>query len=302
MQRILPYILVMIRAVIYGSSVLFTSNLLSNTGVFDVLSLRFMLSALFFLLFKFLGIIKINLKNKNLKLLCLTAFFEPGAYFIFETLGIKDTSNILAGILLSLSPVIIIILETVFLREKTSFFQKFCLLIRIMGGIIVVAYSSDAGTNTVMGIIFMIFAMVSGAAFLISSRKSAESFSPVEITFFTTIFGAVLFNIINIYLHISSHSLHTYFEPLLNAHNVYGLIFLSLFSSVIATVMGNYCCGKMQVSKMSALSGVSTIVTITIGVVFNHESLHSYHIIGTIMILTGALCMNLIPSSKNTKI
>ena len=74
-----------------------------------------------------------------------------------------------------------------------------------------------------------------------------------------------------------------------------------LIYSVIATVMSNYCYAKIQASLAAALGGISTIVTIVVGVLFNHETLYLYHIVGTVMILGGALCMNLLPHDFRKK-
>lgn len=295
MKKLIPYILIIIRSIIFGSTVLFTRQLLQGAFVFDVLATRFLLTAFFFILLKLTGIIHVSFRGKDMRFPMLTALCEPGCYFIFETFGIMGTTTVLAGILLAMSSAVIIILETVFLKEKTTILQKLCLLIRILGGIVVVAFGVNSGKNTAWGIGAIILAMVSGAGYAVATRKSSQQFSAIETTFFTSIFGAVLFNGINVIIHITSGTLNNYFDLLLNPQNWGGLIFLSLISSIAATVMTNYCYSKIQASLVSALSGISTVVTIAVGVIFNHEKLYPYHIIGTVMILGGALCMNLIP-------
>ena len=178
------------------------------------------------------------------------------------------------------------------MKEKTTVLQKLCLLIRIMGGVVVVAFSTSSGKNTVWGIISLVLTMICNAGFCIASRKSSQEFTSFEITFFASMFGAVMFNGINVGIHAVNGMLSTYFAPLL---------YLSLIYSVIATVMSNYCYAKIQASLAAALGGISTIVTIVVGVLFNHETLYLYHIVGTVMILGGALCMNLLPHDFSKK-
>ena len=88
--------------------------------MFDVLAMRFLLTAIFFLILKLTGIIHVSFREKNLRFLILTALCEPCGYFIFETFGVKGTTTVVTGLLLAMSPVVIIILETLFLKEKTT--------------------------------------------------------------------------------------------------------------------------------------------------------------------------------------
>ena len=301
MKKSMPYILIVIRALIYGPSYLIVGKLLESTGVFDVLAMRFLLTAIFFLILKLTGIIHISFRGKNLRFLILTALCEPCGYFIFETFGVKGTTTVVTGLLLAMSPVVIIILETLFLKEKTTVLQKLCLLIRIMGGVVVVAFSTSSGKNTVWGIISLVLTMICNAGFCIASRKSSQEFTSFEITFFASVFGAVMFNGINVGIHAVNGTLSTYFAPLFNSQNWIPLLYLSLIYSVIATVMSNYCYAKIQASLAAALGGISTIVTIVVGVLFNHETLYLYHVVGTVMILGGALCMNLLPHDFRKK-
>lgn len=152
MKKLIPYILIIIRSIIFGSTVLFTRQLLQGAFVFDVLATRFLLTAFFFILLKLTGIIHVSFRGKDMRFPMLTALCEPGCYFIFETFGIMGTTTVLAGILLAMSSAVIIILETVFLKEKTTILQKLCLLIRILGGIVVVAFGVNSGKNTAWGI------------------------------------------------------------------------------------------------------------------------------------------------------
>ena len=86
-QNSLAYLMVICKCVIYGSSILFTGALLKSTDVMDVLALRFLLSAVAFLLLALVGVIHVDFRGKSLKVLAAVAIFEPVCYFLFETIG-----------------------------------------------------------------------------------------------------------------------------------------------------------------------------------------------------------------------
>lgn len=296
------YFMAVGKSIIYGSSILFTGTLLKTTDVMDVLALRFLIAALAFLLLVGVGAIHVNFRGKPLKIIIATAIFEPVFYFLFETLGLERTTTSLAGIMTAVLPVVIVLCETLFLRERTTITQKVLLMVSISGAILVTVFSgNNEGTNSLLGILFLFLAYTSGALFMIFSRKSSSDFSAVEVTFFTTMVGAVVFNGINITRHLTAGTITSYFAPLLTWENLMGFLFLSLLSSIGATVMNNYAVSRIQASSVSALGGISTITTIMLGVLVNGEVLDWYHYAGIVMILCGGIGVNYITQRRLEK-
>ncbi len=254
-----------------------------------------------FLLLAAFKVIRVDFKGKSLKLLLATAIFEPVGYFIFETVGIGYTTATVAGIIAASAPIFVMILEALVLKEKTTLTQKLFLVISILGVFIVTVFAGDlkTGGNSLIGIFSLFAAHIFGALFFVCSRKSSARFSTFEITFFTTMTGAVAFNLINIVRHLSLGTITSYFKPLMNIQNIIGLLFLSIASSIVATMMGNYGLSKIQASSVSALGGISTITSIVLGVLVNNEVLRWYHIVGAILILTGGIGINKLAKNKN---
>lgn len=305
----MAYILAFLKYVIYGTSVFFTSELESSTSVLDVLALRFLMSFVFLWLLKITGIIKIKIGVKDffvkndrtpfIKSLFLAAMFEPVLYMFFETMGISMTTNITTAVILSLMPIVSCIVEAVILKEKNSLLQKFFLGLGIVG-VIYIAVKTDTGSgeNSIIGIVFLLLTIISGALFLAFSRKSSSAFAPMEITYISAILGAVIFNAVNIVNHIIRGDILHYFDPYFNVDNLIGFVVLGIVSTVIATGMNNYCMSKMQVSTMAAFSGVSTVVTIIVGVIFGNEQLYYYHYIGLSLILIRMIGVSVISIKK----
>ncbi len=295
-MTVLVYSFAVLKNVIYGLSVFFTQGLTENVDVLDVLSLRFIMSAGVLWFLKTLKVVKIDIgvkdffvKNERtpyLKGLLLAAVFEPVLYMFFETMGVSMTTGITAGVILSLTPVAACISEGIFLKEKTTLMQKIFLLLGIIGVIyIAMNTSSQNGKDTLLGIMFVVLAVIVGALFLTFSRKSSKAFNAMEISYVASCLGMIVFNFVNVVRHISNGTIATYFSPYFNAENMMGFIFLAVISTVIATSMNNFALSKMQVSTMSAFSGVSTLVTIAAGVLFGGEKLYTFHIIGISLIV-----------------
>lgn len=78
------------------------------------------------------------------------------------------------------------------------------------------------------------------------------------------------------------------------------VLYLGILSSLVTSFMSNYALSVLEAAKMSVFSHVATLITIVAGVLFLHESLGYYHVIGGIAILGGGIVTNL-PSTRKAK-
>ena len=306
----LAYLFTILKNVIYGTSVFFTGALSENVDILDILALRFLISFIVLYFLKIFKIIKINVdikdvfkkteRSNHIKSLLLAAIFEPILYMLFETLGISMTTGITAGVILSLSPISSCICESIILKEKTTLMQKILLGLGIIGVIYIsVNTSTTDGKDSIAGILFIVLAVVSGSLFMVFSRKSSSHFNSMEVTYFSALLGMIAFNSVNVVRHILSGNILEYFSPLFNVQNLTGFIFLAIVSTIVATGMNNFALSKIQTSTASAFSGLSTVVTITVGVIFGGEHLYYFHYIGITLILIRMIGVSYISIKKS---
>ncbi len=140
---VIVIVLITLKNIIYGLSIFFTGNLLEQTDVLDVLALRFLMSFVALWLLKVTRVLRIEVGIKDIFRrthhtpyilpLLLAGLFEPVLYMAFETIGVSMTTDITAGVILSLSPIFSCINESIFLKEKSSLAQKIFLGIGIVG-------------------------------------------------------------------------------------------------------------------------------------------------------------------------
>lgn len=304
-MNFLAYLCAILKSIIFGSTFFFTGKLTETTDVLDVLALRFLISFFVLWLLKTLRILKIDVGIKSfikknprspfLGTLLLAALFEPVLYMLFETLGVASTTGVTAAVIVSLGPIATVIVEALVLREHCPNVIKLFLAFGIVGAIyIAVNDGADGGTDTVIGILFLALSVVVGALFTSFSRKSSRHFKPFEITYVAAGVGTVVFNAVNVVRHLISGSILHYFDPYFNIENLIGFLVLAVGSTIIAGGMTNYALSKLPVSIAAAFGGLSTLVTVLIGVIFNDEQLHYYHFIGFALILVRMVGVSVI--------
>ena len=307
----LAYFFTFLKNAIYGTTNFFTKGLNENhLDAIDILALRFLLSFVILWLLKTAKILKIHVgirdvfqktaRHAAIMPLLLAALFSPVIEMLFETTGFTMTTAVTAGVITSLMPVASCIFEAIILKENTTTAQKLFLTLGIVGVIYIgLNTNTTDGKDTVLGIICLLIAVVAGPAYLVFSRKSAGAFSPLEITYFSCLLGTVVFNAISVAKHICQGNITTYFAPYFDPQNIMGFVVLSIVSTIFCTLMNNFAMSRLQASTVAAFGGVSTMVTILIGVIFLDETLYAFHYIGFALILARMIGVSYIAIKKD---
>ena len=287
-EAYLPYSAGFAVALIFGLSFMFTKQALETLPTALLLSSRFSLAALLLTFLWLSGAIKINLKNKPFKKLMLLSLFQPIAYFIFETTGVKLTSSSEAGIMIALIPVVVSIFAAVFLKERPSKSQLFFIAASVLGVIFIVLMSgSEDSTGHFAGILFLFGAVLTAGVYNILSRKFSADFTPVEITFAMMWAGAAVFSIVSAVTGMLNGNLDDYITYLSSASTLIPILYLGILSSVCAFFMLNYMLSKIPASNSSVFSNLTTVVSIIAGVFIRHEAFHWYQFAGSVVIILG---------------
>lgn len=310
------YIATISKCIIYGMSILFTGALTESTDVLDVLALRYALSMVVLWLLKTLKVMKISVgirdiickkPSTRIKNLMLTALFEPVIYMLFEALGASMSTGITAAVILSLPPIVGCFAESIILKERTTPLQRIFLCTGIVGVIYIAMKNmamnpeDSSRSDTPLGIIFLLGAVISTVMFQTLARKYSDKSNPFEISYVSCILATVIFNAVNVVRHIANGTLANYFDPLFDKDKIVGFVFLGIVCTVIALSLSLYALSKIQVSTFSALSGFTTIVSIIGGVTFFGEKIYSFHYIGFACILVQMIGVSVISIRKAKK-
>ena len=129
---------------LYGLSYIFTKQATELASPFALLGWRFLIAFIIMSAIVINGIIKIDLKNKNIRPLIMAAFFSPCIYFVAETIGISQTTASESGVFLACIPVVSLIASTLILKKRPTKLQIVGILVTLIGVIITGVYIANA--------------------------------------------------------------------------------------------------------------------------------------------------------------
>ncbi len=253
---------------------------------FHLLGFRFAIAFFCLSILRITGIININLRGKNLKKLFILALFQPGVYFICETTGMLYTTSSEAGMMIALIPVAVTILAALILNEKPTVIQSIFVILSVAGVFVIILNRGVSPLDAnYLGLILLGGAVIAAGFYNIISRQLSLEFKPVEITYVMMGFGALLFNLIGLYR--KNFELSSYFNLLGNTDVLISVIYLGVFSSVVAFFMMNYTLSKITAAESAVFANLTTVVSIIAGVVFRNEPFFKFQAAGAVLIIIG---------------
>ena len=278
---------------ITGLSFLVSKIGLSVSGPFDLLAYRFSAAFLGLLILVLLGRVRLGMDLKALKRIMPLAVLYPLLFFSFQTFGLRYASSSEAGILSATIPIITLVLAAYFLRERTTGLQKLAVIVSVAGVIYITLMKGSAVAFTdLRGVILLLLSALSFAGYSVMARRLSRDFTSAELSNVMIIICFIAFNVLSMGNHLAKGTLNNFFSPLKDPGFILAALYLGVLSSLGTSLATNYMLSKMEASKMSVFSNLSTVISIIAGVVFLKEELLYYHLVGSILIIGGVIGTN----------
>ena len=275
----------LIAHILWGFSFMASRTALNYGAVFQLLSHRFLLAFLLMNLALLTGKVRLDLKNKPLLRLFLLGLTEPVVYFIGEQYGILHSSTIFSGVMIAMVPIVATLAAAPFLGEKPTVGQLLFSLLSVGGVIGIGLLNGSSGTLDWIGLIALVVAVASAAAYSLYSRSISDRFSPFERAWAMLGLGAVTFTPIAFLQ--TKGGLRAFLAPLAEPAYLGAIVYLALCASVICYFLSGYSLTYLSVARESVFSNLTTAVSVFAGAVLLQEPFSWLSFLCCVLILFG---------------
>jgi drug/metabolite transporter (DMT)-like permease len=109
-------------------------------------------------------------------------------------LALKYTTPTLYALLMALTPMVVLLLSVVFLKEQITSKKIIGVLLGISGAVLIVLQSGGgaSGNQNFLGILMAVLSATSYAAYIITMRKTAEKHTPVTVMKWKFLFATLI--------------------------------------------------------------------------------------------------------------
>jgi drug/metabolite transporter (DMT)-like permease len=287
-------------ATIFGFSFFFTAEALDHIDLYHFLSFRFILAVLVMTILNALKIVRIPLNKDFLNRdVLLMVLLQPVIYFTAESTGIILTSSSEAGLMIALIPIFVAIFSGIILKEHPTVKQYPFILLSVAGVIIIAVMQGKVNLSTnYLGTGLLLIAVLAAAGYNLVTRKLTGRYSPMALTYYMMVGGALAFTLMAVLRLLAQGEISRYFLPLTEANVYFPLLYLGIFSSVLAFFLINFTLAKVTAAQTTVFANLSTIIAVLAGVLLRSEPFFFYHFWGGLFIILGVAGTNYFAEEK----
>ena len=248
-------------------------------------------SILFFLTYIFF--VKERVKKKDFFRLMLCGLFGVAINQLFFFEGLNLTTPINAAIIMTISPVLVIITSAIIIKEKITVRKIIGIFLGLIGACILILNSGDISfeNDFFTGNILVLINATSYAIYLVLVKTLMKRYNPITVMFYVFIFGLIFVLPFGID-EIQKIDLTTFNEE------IYLKIgFVVICTTFIAYMFNAFALKSLNPSVVSVYIYLQPLLASLIAIALNSDSLSLVKILSAIFIFSAVFLVS-IPSKK----
>lgn len=288
-KHILTYGALILVVLFWGLSFVATKIALETFTPFTLVFIRFFLTAIFFILLMVKNGFPRFSRQDHFKVL-LTAFFEPGLYFVFETVGLQHTTAPKAALIIATVPVAVLVFAAIFLKERPAPANIAGISLSLLGIAILVTGDPNFSWNmegSLKGDLLIIGAVLSAAAYTVCARDLGKKHSALDITGLQMIYGAVM------YAPAFLWELPGVEWSAVSGRSLVSLVYLTLCATCAAFLFYNYALTRIPAGRAAVFINGIPVVTAVAAWILLGEMLTHLQVGGGVLVLTAVFLANI---------
>jgi len=289
-KRLTAYLTLTFVSLLWGIASPVIKYTLAYLSPYSFLFWRFLLTSLIFLPFFIYFTQKQPIKLKDLPLLILLGFLGTPLELILLFIGYEKTTSMDGVLISATAPIFITIGGALFLKEKVTKIERVGLVIAVLGSLITISqpiFEGNLFKGNLSGNFLVFLSVIVWVAYVLGYKKRSFKYHPVISTAIGFFVG--LITIIPIAI-IKENSLIFNFEFLiLNSNALLGVLYMVIFSSVIAYTLYEYGLTLIEASEATVFAYLQPIFAAPVAYFWLGEKITLPFMVGALIITAGVL-------------
>ncbi|WP_273158533.1 DMT family transporter [Filifactor alocis] len=280
-QKVLALMLLLFTCVAWGGSYVSIQICLGAMGPVYLPFFRYLLSAvLLFVVLKAKGT-SLKLEKSDWMKVILTALFSITVYFYFENSAIKQIGANEAAILVAMLPVVALIGNRIFLKQKLLPRNIISAVISIVGIYFVIG-GVQFGENKV-GYFYVFLSNLSWSAYLINTKPLLKKYEGLVLTFYQCLIGSLAF--------VPALPTDYFYFDKIDIGIILHFLFLALVCSAVCTVCYTFAIKHCGVGISALCLNFIPVATFLFSFLILREVMRPIQMVGAFIAISGLLLM-----------
>ena len=295
-NRKLAYIALITTSLIWGFAPPIIKYTLSFVSPIVFLYFRFLFASLFFIIPLVLRLKRLKPKKKEIFQYLFLGFLGTPLSLLLLFLGLQKTTAIDSSIIGILTPILVIMGGTLFLKETVTLREKLGISLAVAGTVITIVQpileSGVTLMKNVQGNILVLVGTVVWASFTLLSKKQCRHLDPFTLSSSSFVLGFLLFTPL-VFFEPNSAQVFNFKFLIQNTSALWGILYMAILGSVIAYSTYVYGVSKIEASEATVFAYLQPLFAIPTSVIFLKEEITTAFFLGAILIVSGVLICEL---------
>lgn len=293
--RIIAYLLLLINTVIWGSSLVLVKPALEYTTTFRFLFYRFLIASILSLPIIFYYFQRIKNVWKNLIIIFSLEILGTSIALAFLYSGLNLTSALEASFLATITPIFIVVIGVLVLKEKEEKKEALGLILAFIGTVMLTVLPmwqngmSNFKQISLTGNLLVLGHNISTAFYFVLARKYYKKLPKFFVSSVSFVVGMFSFLLLSIYENLSNSKniSEIFLNDLQNPTILWPAIFMAVFSSIIALTAYIKAQDYVEASEASIFWYLQPVVFIPLAYFWLNETISPAQIFSVIVICAG---------------
>ena len=263
---------------LYGTIGLFL-HFIDYSSEFVVLC-RGLLGSLFILSVIYFTKEKINIESiKNNMFLLISSGVALGLNWVFLFAGYRYGIAI-TSLCNYMAPVIVVLITTIFYKEKINYKQIICIIVAFIGMLLLVGIFDNNDTGDIHCVVYGLLAAIGFVVLILCNRK-LNNIKPLDKTFIQLLFSAIT---VLPYVIINSG-----FPQTFNTRSTILVMILGIVHTGVAYICYFSAINTLPAQSIAVLGYLEPVLNLIIGAIFLKEKISFLGITGAILIILASI-------------
>ncbi|MDR1346955.1 MAG: DMT family transporter [Prevotellaceae bacterium] len=225
---------------------------------------------------------KVSLKDLMMIFLC--GLLGLVATQVTFAVGLRYTTPVTYSLILALTPIVVLLLSALFLKEPVTYYKTIGVLLGLSGSsIIILQGSSNNSSNTAFGILTAIVSVSCYAGYIILTRKISAKYSPVTMMKWMFLLSAVVLFPFG----CSELPEQRIYSSSATFTAISELIFALLFSSIIAFFLMPVALKRIKATTAAIYANAQPLVASSAAIIVGQDFFGWDRLLALILVITG---------------
>ncbi len=274
--------LMLLTVTFWGWSFVATKICLDYMTPLEVIGLRYLLGLPLLLVVILVKRVKLSFARKDLGLVILASIVVT-VHFLIQITGMKYTTATNTGWIIAVTPLVLMVLSVIFLKEKITLKAVVGVAIATVGILLLVSRGNlfDLGWLGSVGDWLILGSAHTWAIYTVLTRDVARRYNPLLVSFAVLLFSSIV--IIGLMLFSSEWDkfLHLPLEPII------AILFLGVICLALAFWFWQEGVARLGAAKAGFFLYLEPLATTALAVPYLNESFGVFTAIGGLMVLVG---------------